>query len=284
LHDLAGPDPVFGALVGLLALAGVLVAPVLRRAWAALGAAAATIAVLGAGLGPGVLFLGALLAIGSGFFPERGLALAGAGAGAAITLSAASPEVDLGPLALLALVALVAGVLASDLERRRGAPLVAVLTAASGVGMFLTAPDTDGLIVVLAAVLPIVLGVVLRPTAPEPSPRWAPLPGGAVALLAVLVWALVEGGRPRPGSVVGGVVALGVLVLEPVVHRMAGRQPGDPPAAALVVLQAVLVIVAARVVGFRESALVAAVLAVPLVAGAVVALLAARRLAPEGSS
>src|SRR4029453_15707200 len=91
-HDLLGPDPVFGAVVGLLALAGVLVVPELRRAWPALAAAAATIAVIGAGLGPGLLFLGVLLAVGAGFFPEPGLALAFAGAGASVILSAASPE------------------------------------------------------------------------------------------------------------------------------------------------------------------------------------------------
>ncbi len=288
MHDLVGPDLVFGAVIGLLALAGLLVVPALRPAWAGLAALSGTIAVLGAGFGSTLLLVGAAMALGAGILPEPVLLVAVAVGGAGATLAAASPEVGGGPLVLLTATAVVTAVLAVDLERRRGAPAVAVLVAGSAVGMFLTAPDTDALVVILAVLLAVAAALVLRPPADEAAeelvPGWQPLPGGMVALLALLLWALAEGGRPRPGSVVGGVACLGLLVLEPVVHRLVGDRRTEARTEAVIVIQAVVVVVASRVVGFREGAAEAAVLAVPLLAAAALALVAAGRLVPERSS
>jgi hypothetical protein len=100
----------------------------------------------------------------------------------------------------------------------------------------------------------------------------------------VLVWVVATGGAGRPGSVVGGLACLGLLLVEPAARLLdpSRRSPLDPvegrPGLAWAALAAQLVLTgfASRVAGRPEGAAVALGLAalelgLALAAGAVLA-------------
>jgi hypothetical protein len=146
------------------------------------------------------------------------------------------------------LVALVADADESLAGSAAGPPLLAV----SIFGMYVTIPETDQILPVLVAAVPIaLLG------APLGLARLGAAGSGAeLALLAAVV---AEGGQARAASIVGGLACTGVLALEPVARRLvpdAPAWPSDwrtPPILALAGLHAVIVLVAARVAGLRDD-------------------------------
>jgi hypothetical protein len=187
-------------------------------------------------------------------------------------------------LAGLAPAAVVAGALLADFDRRRRDGLALPLWAVSVAGVWATVPDVESAVVVLGAALPpALLGW------PSPLARNGLVSLGVAGSLAgagLLVWVVATDGAGRPGSMVGGLACLGVLGVEPLARRLGGRGPagvgGRPlPAAALLAAHLVLVAVASRVVGRRETVAQALPLAVAeLVVALAVAVAALRRTAP----
>jgi hypothetical protein len=255
------PDPLAGRwddlAVGLAFGAAALLAGVAAWTWgrARRGGVLATLA----GLAPAAAGVGALAATG-GIPPGR--------------------QAGLGPLvAGVAVVA--AGALLADFDRRRPDGLALPLWAVSVAGVWATVPDVESAVVVLGAALPpALLGW------PSPLARHGLVAlgvAGSLASAGLLVWVAATDGAGRPGSMVGGLACLGVLGVEPLARRLAGRGPGGPPlpAAALLAAHLVLVAVASRVVGRRDTVAQALPLAAAvLVVALVVAVAALRRTAP----
>jgi len=218
---------------------------------------------------------GGLVATLAGLAP----AAAGVGALAAAGVIPAGREAGLAPAVAVAAV-LVAGALLADFDRRRPDGLALPLWAVTVAGVWATVPDVEAAVVVLGAALPpALLGW------PGPLARSGLVAlglAGSLASAALLVWVVATDGAARPGSMVGGLACLGVLAVEPVARRLAGRGPGGQPLPPLPVAvgHLALVAVAARVVGRRETVAEALPLAVAaLAAGLAVAVVALRRVA-----
>jgi hypothetical protein len=205
-------------------------------------------------------------------------AAAGVGALAAAGVVPAGREAGLAPAVAVAAV-IAAGALLADFDRCRDDGLALPLWAVTVAGVWATVPDVEVAVVVLGAALPpALLGW------PSPVARSGLVslgPAGSLAVAGLLVWVVATDGAGRPGSMVGGLACLGVLAVEPVARRLAGRGPvGRPlPPLPLAVAHLVLVAVAARVVGRRETAAEALPLALLLLAVAVVIAVAALRRA-----
>jgi hypothetical protein len=215
--------------------------------------------------------------------PVAGLALAAATvAGLAVTGAPAGRA--LGWPALAAIAAAVAAALGAFDRRWGRLGLPPALLAVTAAGIWACVPDVEGPLVLLGAVLPVAL-------LGRPGPLAARWPGlapfgaaGSAAVAAVLVWVVATGGAGRPGSVVGGLACLGLLLVEPAVRLLDPRRrsPLDPvedrPGLAWAALAAQLVLAgfASRVAGRPEQAAAALGLAAlglgpALAAGAVLA-------------
>lgn len=167
-----------------------------------------------------------------------------------------------------------AGPAADTVDRRfRWTGLGVAMLCVSTAGVFVTVPETDVIIIVLGAMVPI--GFLAAPMA------LASLgPGGASAMLALLATLALDGGWVRPGAIVGALLAPGLLALLVAV-------PSPPPAAVdrswppiariLAMMQIGLVLVVTRIAGLMESA--GAALAIAAVAMAVAFFMAQRVVA-----
>ena len=147
-------------------------------------------------------------------------------------------------------VIVVGGLLVTDFDRRAGG-WGPVLLAVTMFGVWVTVPETQHVVVLMGAVLPIGLLGWPKPLASLGIP-------GAVVATGVVAWGVAVDGQGRPGAVVGGFACLGIMVVEPVVRRVIRRRATDP----LVVVAAHVVLVAwcSRVAGLQDSAGVALVL------------------------
>jgi hypothetical protein len=164
-----------------------------------------------------------------------------------------------------------------------GAPLVAYFDrdhpgwgppflAISVLGVLGTVPDTKEALVVAGAALPVaVLGWPFRLARLGSA--------GSFASLGLLCWVVAWGGRGRDGAVLGGLACLGLLLAEPLGRLLSGRRSADlwgrPGVFAAGTAHLLLVLVASRVAGLRETLAGAALVAVPTL-GAAVLLLAWR--------
>jgi hypothetical protein len=141
-------------------------------------------------------------------------------------------------------------------------------------GVFVTIPETGAIAPVLGAMVPVGLLAVPWPVA------WLG-PGGASAMVALLATLTLDGGWVRPGAIVGGLLAPGLLVvlaLLPRPPRAAVARPWPPLALRLAVLQVLVTLGVTRVAGLQESAVVAVLIAaIVLAGGAIVARLAITR-------
>jgi hypothetical protein len=137
--------------------------------------------------------------------------------------------------------ALVAGVLSVEADRR--APrLVPLLLAVGALGVYLCVPDTEAPKALFGAlVAAAVLGL-------EPRLRHR---GGVSAVVGLVAWTVAYGGVGRPGSVVGGIACLGVVLLLSLVPRWS---PTRWAVVTAIVVQVALVLYVSRVAGFEESA------------------------------
>lgn len=181
----------------------------------------------------------------------------------------------------------VGGFLVADFDDANArAGLSPVLVAIAVLGMYATLPDTEQTSVLVGVALP--LAFVGWPAA---RARLGP---GAYATVGLLGWVAAVGGRGRPGSVVGAMACLGVMLGEPVARRLwrgAARVPRSPLAwrtVLLVLLQVGVVAVASRIAGLQTSirtagwqSLVALALAV---AGSAILLAPTGRRAPTTRS
>jgi len=155
----------------------------------------------------------------------------------------------------------VGGALASDCdEANADAGLVPVMLAITALGMWTTVPDTEQILVVVG---------VLTPMAFLGWPVVRAAHGAAIyGVVGLLGWVAAVGGRGRPGSVVGGVACLGLLLVEPLVRRAWGRRgvlPSGPRslrALGIFLVHAGAVLFAARVAGLRAGGPAAVLLAV----------------------
>lgn len=154
-----------------------------------------------------------------------------------------------------------AAVVSSD---RATAPSGTALVCLVGtlVACYTTVPDTEQAGLLAGVAVPFVLlgfPVALAGVGP-----------GGYAVVGLLAWTAAVGGVGRPGAAVGTVAGLGVLLVLPAVRGLRGgrfrlpTRPLDPRSLALVAVQAVVVVLTARVAGLRDSLTGAATLAVPV--------------------
>lgn len=163
------------------------------------------------------------------------------------------------PAVVVGLVGM-AGLLVADFDRhQRPGQLILPLLVLSAAGIWATVPDVEAALPILGAVLPLaLLGWPVRLAGDRAGVLGAP---GALASGALLAWAVVTGGAGRGGSIVGGLAALGVLGVVPVVRRLEARHgrargPGSEQAAApwaMLAGQLFLVAMASWVVGRQET-------------------------------
>jgi hypothetical protein len=159
-----------------------------------------------------------------------------------------------------------------------------LLFGIAAAGAYLAVPDTELARVFLGVALPFVLMSV-----PFPAAGFGP--AGSAAMAGVFTWVVVVGGRGRPGSVVGGLAAIGLLAAEPIGRRIVGRdrtlwarvlgryhrvedKNRDSWLAAAffaAVVQFALALYASRVVGGRDAALSALFVLAPVAALVIVA-------------
>ncbi len=131
--------------------------------------------------------------------------------------------------------------------------LTVPLFAITVFGIWATVPDTEAARIPLGVMA--VMGLVAWPW------RFASIgDAGAFALAGMIVWVAALGGEAREGSIIGAWASAGVLLtgLLPHVAPRLGRW-------AVLALQGVVVFWTARIAGFRDDAIPAFVLALPVV-------------------
>jgi hypothetical protein len=170
-------------------------------------------------------------------------------------------------IVILVLGPAIGGTAAADLDRRQGrSGLAPQLLVVSILGLYACVPDTELVLALLGVALPLALL-----TWPRVRARLGA--GGAYAAVGLFCWISTVEGAARPGSIVGAIAALGLLVAEPAGRAVASRRNprrGLRPVVVLLI-QVVVVAYAARVAGRVDDAIVAAALAAPaLVIGGLV--------------
>ena len=184
--------------------------------------------------------------------------------GAAIlaTLPALSPLVPVWVLLLLGTVTALGGALVADADRyAREFGAGPVCLAVTVVGVYLTVPDSHLALVLLPLILAVALlawpVVLLRLGA-----------GGSGAVVGLLLFVVVVGGRGRLSAVIGGTACLGLLVAEPLARALRGgrsvldRLPATPTSAVMIGLaQLGVVLLVSRVAGLRPDVTSSAVIA-----------------------
>ena len=105
-------------------------------------------------------------------------------------------------------VALGVGVALGALAPTVGPLVGTLLVLGSALGVYLTVPDTEGILAVGAVLAPLVVLVLWRP-----RDGWT----GSFALAGLLAWAAADGGRGRPGAAVGALACVALIALPVVV-------------------------------------------------------------------
>lgn len=120
-----------------------------------------------------------------------------------------------------------------------------IMIAISAFGIWVTVPETEGARALLGASLPMGLAT-LRPVRAKLGY------GGAFALAGLLVWVVATGGEARPASIIGGWACIGAIAIlphySPPPTRLVGKRR-----TVIVLLHALLVLVASRMIGLWES-------------------------------
>ncbi len=255
----------------------------------------------------GAVFVGAGLAVLSGFGPGRGaldigvLAPTGVvvlGAGGALSRFVPKPvRLALTPLLLLpgsvllgvaihrhgapswvapvlvfAVPAL--GAFAGDFDRYHGrrsyGPALLVVSVA---GVYVTVPDTEGARGLLGVAFPLIFLAFPKPMATLGA-------SGAAAAVGLVCYVAAIEGAARPGSIVGAIGCVGMLAYEPIGRRILGtmrERDGHGPLDhwrnlfVAVAFQFAVVAWSARVAGMAHHAAKALVLLAPAAAAAIIA-------------
>lgn|GEM_PF-6981003 len=141
---------------------------------------------------------------------------------------------------------------AYDTATRWRAPrLVGLLPLISLGGIYACVPETDHVRTLAPVFIAVAVAALLG---------WRLQPSAIAVAAGVLCWAAWFGGRYRPSGLIGGLAAVGMLVVEPIVARFPGRQlvRGVVAPVILVGLHAGYALLVARTAGLRhdtESAL-----------------------------
>jgi hypothetical protein len=165
-----------------------------------------------------------------------------------------------------------------------GAPLVAsfdrayrdrgfgpLLLAVTVMGAFSTLPDTEEVLVLVGAALPLMLLAW-----PKVLARIGP--AGAYPVVGLFAWVTAWGGRGRETAIIGAVAGLGVLIAEPLARWVNGRVPlasfprGPLGAVLAAVVQVIVVVLTARLAGLQSDLLLAAAIGVAVLLAAAMAL------------
>ena len=125
-------------------------------------------------------------------------------------------------------------------------------------GVFVAVPDTEQALVLLGAAAV----AALLPLAGATFGSVGVYPAVGIAL-----WVIAQGAAGRPAAVLGASACLGVMVMEPIARRLSPRRVtlfdrvGQPIWAglALISVQAVAVLAAARIAGLEPDPIVAAI-------------------------
>lgn len=184
---------------------------------------------------------------------------------------------------LIIVTVCVGGTAMADVDRRfRNTGLGPVLLALTIAGAYATVPETRRTLVLVGAALPL-------PLLGWPAPLASLGRAGCYPAVGLLMWCVALDGPFRQGSLIGAAACLGLFLVEPVAHRLAGRRspikgiPDEPRWLWVIVVAAghlALVYVASRVAGLRDTAGEAGAIALVAAGAAVVALYALAQRAP----
>ena len=184
-----------------------------------------------------------------------------------LVLATPSPPGSVNRWLVGAAIVVVAPLLASFDYTFRYSTIALPLLAVSYLGMLVTVPDTARAIVAVGATLPMALaGWPLRLAGLGRA--------GSFACAGLFVWLAFAEGVGRPGSVVGAIGALGLLIAWPAAHSirasdftrlgsLLSRRLGAPM---VIAAQGAVALYAARVAGLKDGALYAALLVLPMLA------------------
>jgi hypothetical protein len=112
---------------------------------------------------------------------------------------------------LTAILVPVGGFLANDFEKRHERMgLGVIFFALATLGAFAAVPDTEQILVITAAMLPLTLLAWPKVAASLGSE-------GSFLAIAVLIWVVAAGGEGRPSSIIGSAACLGLLLIEPAI-------------------------------------------------------------------
>ena len=191
---------------------------------------------------------------------SRTLRVLAAGSGAVTLATTIDSAGDL-PSGLLALATLaLLGWAWPRVESAVGRFTAVLLFAGATLGVYATVPDTEEILLVGVVVVP-ALALLSWPAIAERAPS-------VLALLGLVVWAAVQGGRGRPGAVMAALACL-ALVSAPVAARRLTRSRNRR--VLLLAVHAAATVVIARVAGPESSAATAALIAAPIALGTVAA-------------
>lgn len=162
---------------------------------------------------------------------------------------------------LLLAVIVVGGTFTAHTDQKLSAPILGpLLLAVTAIGVFLAVPDTEEILVVVGAIVPLaVLGWPLGISKLGSS--------GSYMAVGILVWASAWGGVGRPAAIVGAVSCLGVFLLIPVSPHRDVLFSWDSYGALLVGLHLGLVAVASRLSGQQSDPRLAVVYAAAALGG-----------------
>ena len=218
-----------------------------------------------------------LLAVGplvADLAPSRLITILSTVPGAAFVAWSVSIDNDIGWVGLVAFLATVVGAaLVTDFDRANSSTgLGLVLMALTTLSAYTALPDTEQIAAMAGAALPIALLGTPVAVASLGSP-------GAASAVGLFVWVAAIGGRARPGSFIGALACLGLMLVEPIVRRIlplgwyrGPRAPLSLRALLIVALDAAVVAGTSRIAGLETSALAAAGLAALLLIGAAIVL------------
>lgn len=165
---------------------------------------------------------------------------------------------------LVVVTVTIGGSLVTAFDRRwRARGLALVLLPVTVTGIYFTVPEITYVAVILGAALPLVLLAWALPSVSLGA-------GGSLALSGLLCWASAMDGFKRPGSIVGALACLGLLVAEPLGRSLAHRRPGPiaspvvswRSSALLIATHLFIVYVASRIAGLQYRLPAAVLLAV----------------------
>lgn len=163
-------------------------------------------------------------------------------------------------LLLLSMILVGAPLTASFDRHHADRGLAPVFLAVTIFGAYTTLPDTEEILVMLGAAIPLTL--LAWPRAMVSLGAW-----GAYPVVGMLAWVIAWGGRGRETAIIGAAAGLGLLVVEPTVRMLRSstlldripRSVAGPVIAGLA--QAVVVAITARVAGLQSSPVVSTAIA-----------------------